>query len=391
MTTPGGDVGDVYAELHIRTDESRKDLADALDDIGDDTEKHKKAGAKIGDSIGDGLEGSIRKSKSKIDKAVTDATEGLEEIPKARVRRVARYFRDRASGELSLRYTFEEVARDAYDSVTKGRAGRLLQQAGSDAGGGFITAFRDAIGAGFNVSGKSPLSLLLIPVFGFIAHLIAAALPLIQSFAALLLTLPGLLVSVAGQAGVVAIAFQGISAAVKGAMAATNTKELEKAIGGLTPSAKQFVRELVTMKGLFHDLRVLAQESFFKAFGPGELTRVMRTLEPILRKAVPALATAMGELFKNLAEFFRSPAFVAFLNKLLPATLRWLDRFGPALVVFLTGLVNISTTMLPLLEFFGEKLSNPLIKIGEWFTNMSKDPETKKFIEDMKEMLVLST
>lgn len=390
MTTPGGDVGDVWAELHIRTDEARKDLADALDDIGDDTEKHKKAGAKIGDSIGDGLEGSIRKSKPKIDKAVTDATAGLEEIPKERVRRVGRYFRDKATGELSLRYTLEEVARDALNDVRSGRTGKLLQQAGADAGGGFITAFRDAIGAGFNVSGKSPLSLLLIPVFGFIAHLIAALLPLLQSFGALLLTLPGLLASIGFQVGVVAVAFQGVGDAIKDAFAATNAKEIEKAIAGLTPSAQQFVRELVNMKDLFHDLKVLAQESFFKAFGPAELTRVLRALEPMLRSAIPKLAGAMGELFKNLSEVFNSPSFKQFVDKLMPATLRFLDKFGPAFVVFLTGLLDISTAMLPLLEFFGEKLSNLLIKIGEWFTNMSKDPETKKFIEDMKEMLVLS-
>lgn len=378
MTGPRGEeLGEAHVDVGADFSRARKDTKKFLDDVADDD--YAATGEHIGTSVGDGMDNGIRKSRPKIKKAVEEATQDLEEIPKERVRRIGRYFRDKATGEVKIKYFLEELAHDAMDFVEGSKGQSEFNRVGQ--------GIRDAIGAGFNISGKSPLVAILVPVVGMIAHLIAALLPMAYALTALLYTLPGLLVSIGLQVGVLFFAFKGLGTAIQGAFAAKNANELNEAIQGLTPSAQRFVRTLLPLRDLFTALKASAQESFFKAFGTGPLYNLIQQLSPILRSGIPALAAAMGKLLAQFTEFFSSPSFTTFLKNIIPATLRWLERFGPALVVFLTGLIDISNRMLPLLEYFGRGVAKILTKFGEKLSAMARDPETQKFIEDAKELV----
>lgn len=393
MTTPGGDVGDVYAELHLRTDEVKPELKHALKQAGEDAEAE-QTGKKIGDSVADGMETSVRRSRPRMKKAMEDATADWEEIPKQRVRRIARYFRDTASGEVRIKYFLEQVADDAYNAVHSGRAGKKFRRAGEaigqDVGQGFGNTLRQIAGSVFNISGEGPLGLLLIPVLGFVAHAIASLLPAAYALTGLLYTMPALIGSIAAEVGVLMLAFRGVGTAIKAAFAATNAKELNEAVKNLTPSAQNFVRQLVTLKGLFSDLKRLAQESFFQTFRSSTLTELFHVLEPVLRRNIPILASALGDFLRQLVLVFESPAFIKFVDTVIPATAKFLQQFGPSLDTLITGMIRLATFMMPLLNHFGKGFTDMLDRIGKYFTNLSSGDRGQKFLDTATKLLDLT-
>lgn len=381
MTHPGENLGDAHVEVRADFDPARRDVKEFLREEAQRGDI-RQTGESIGESVGDGVATGVRTSRPKMKKAFEDATADWEEIPKQRVKRIARYFRDKATGDVKVKYFLEELARDAYNEVTKGNSGGIFQKTGQ--------AIRDAVGSGFNVSGKSPLIVLLLPAIGMIAHLIAGLLPAVYALTGALYTLPALLGSIALQAGVLMLAFNGVKTAMGAAFASKNIEELNAAVKDLTPSAQATVKALIPLRDLINSLKRPAQEQFFKALGFGTFVNIVQQLGPILRTGVPQLAAALGRLFRQFTDFFSSPAFVQFLEKVIPATIRWLDRFGPGFITFLTGLLNVSVKFLPLLEAIGRGVATALTKLGQFLTNMANSKDTDDFIATAKELLKLT-
>jgi len=111
--------------------------------------------------------------------------------------------------------------------------------------GAIGAAIADAIGAGFNISGKSPLIAALVPLFGFIAELVIGAVQAVDALSAALFVVPSLIGAIILQVGVLYIAFQGLGTAIQAAFAAKNADELKKALEGLTPATQEFVKTLL--------------------------------------------------------------------------------------------------------------------------------------------------
>ena len=74
----------------------------------------------------------------------------------------------------------------------------------------------DAIGAGFNVSGRSSLILFLIPLVGAIVGLVLAAVQAANALVAVLATVPALIAGIGIQVAVLALAFHGLGTAIRG-------------------------------------------------------------------------------------------------------------------------------------------------------------------------------
>jgi phage-related protein len=260
---------------------------------------------------------------------------------------------------------------------------------GGGAGGVFrpvSTAIRDAIGSGFDVSGKSPLIALLIPVLGEIALLIGSAIQAAGALSALLFTIPNLIFAIGVEAGTLLLAFQGVGTAIQGAFAATNADELKKALEGLTPAAQNFVKQLLPMKDLFNQLRDIAQEGFFAQLD-NVLTRVFNAGSPFfnaLKNNIGPLAESLGGVAHNLIGFLNDPAFIRFINWIIPQVTTWLDKFGPSMLTFLNGLSNIGFAILPLFVWLGDVVNNTLSDFGEWLTRLSTDQGFLDWIEEVK-------
>lgn len=331
-------------------------------------------GRDLGDIVSEGIEKSLGEHGRDFADGIEDGLDG--ERVKVRVRYV--YERDRRSGEVFRRRVFEdiqEVVEDALDTVTRG--------GGGGKGGGFNrigAAFSDALGAGFNVSGRSPLIALLLPIFLAIGNLITAIIVALQPLGAFLLSLPTLLASIGIQAAIVGIAFNGIGEAVGKAFAAKNAKEMAEALRGLQPPARDFVKALLPLKDLWRDLKSIIQFRFFSGM-TDNIKGLIKALDPILRRGLWDAAYAVGQVFQQLTAFFQSKTFTTFLEKVFPLTVEWLNRFGPAFIMFLDGLISAATTLMPFLKDFGSLLAGELEIFGTFLKDFAEDPKTAQYLD----------
>jgi hypothetical protein len=369
MATPS--LGDVYVDVHANTDEFEPELKRGLEDAAREAEGGAdNAGRDLGDSMADSMADELKRHGKDLGDAIEFSVRGRRLTFRPRVHYDVRDSRGR----------FAKVITDEIEEAVAGAAGpngpfRRLGE-----------AFADAIGASFNISGRSPLIALLVPVIGAIVGLVVAALQTVSVLGAALATLPALLGSIALQAGVTALAFDGMGKALSLAFAAENPQQVLEAIKDLAPAAQTFVRSLLPLEDLFRDLKFIAQQNFFKAFGTN-LAATIRVLEPLLRGGFAQTATAMGNLFAQLTAFFRSPTFVSFLSDVIPATTRWLERFGPRFTTFLMGLIALADAAIPFLEDMGNIVTNELALVGEKLLAISQDESFQQWLDRMASTL----
>src|SRR4051812_41761451 len=249
----GDAVGVAYADVRFRGDNAPKDVARILDNASNEGNAEMED---IGDKWGDTLDKRLKTSTKNTGRDVARGiSAGIEREGLKVVREVIRFDGKDNVGQRWVTYAAESVEQ----AVTTGPGSSAIKKAGE--------AFTSAIGAGFNVSGKSPLILFLVPLIGVIVELVGAALQAAAAVSALLFLIPNLVFALGFQAGVVMLAFNGISEAITGAFAAKNVDEFNKAVEKLTPSAKDFVGEIVLLRDTFKGLQQLAQEGFFSGIG----------------------------------------------------------------------------------------------------------------------------
>lgn len=378
MTGPleGGSLGDAYINVHAKTDDVEGDIRRGLDKAGPDAEKEAdKLGTDVGDHIGKNVEKEVGKHGPGIGREIKDAVEKEVINVKPNLR-----YNVRGKDGRFIKRTAQGIADEvegAFESaVAKGGIFDKIS-----------TAFRDALGAGFNVSGKSPLVGFLLPVYGALIGLVGAALQLVNAFAALATTAPAALAGIALQAGVLFLAFKGVGGAIQGAFAAKNAKELKEALVGITPAAQTFVKSLLPLRGLFQDLQYVVQQNFFKALGTS-VTDVIKNIEPVLRRFIPDLGTALGGAVHDILQAFTGPEFKDFLTHVIPSTTAWVRDFGPAFGSFLLGFVKLGSAALPLLNSVGRLLNQGLGKLGENLGKLADDPKFTKWLADMLDTLL---
>lgn len=373
MTGPlhGDSVGDAYINVHADTSAVDGDLERGLAKAGDGAEPTAdKVGKDLGGRIGDSVEKEVGKHGPSI--AHTLGKEIEKEVVD-----VAPNFRYNVRGKDGrfVKKTAQGIADEVEEAFSRSTAsGGIFSKIGQ--------AINDAIGASFNISGKSPLIVGLIPVIGTIVGLVGALLQAINAVAATLTTIPALIAGIGLQAGVLLLAFHGIGEAVAGAFAAKNAKELNEALVNLAPSAKTFVKSLLPLKGIFDQLQYAAQQNFFKALGTS-VTDVLNNIELPIRRAVVQLSTALGGAFKDILAAFAGPSFKTFLNTVIPATIQWVETFGPAFGTFLLGLIRLGTAATPLLSALGKLLNSGLTYLGDELTKLAKDPAFTKWLGSM--------
>ena len=361
MTLP---IGSARVTVHADTDPFEREVeagvrkgAEAADD------DLREAGEDMGDAMADGMGGRLksripgiarsverefgkRKIKADVD---FDVDEGL--IPDEIERAFSRVFKP--GGPL------DTLERGVGDAVSSG------------------------IGAGFNVSGRGPLLLLLLPFIGAIGALIAGAVQIVNGLIALLTIVPSLIGAIILQVGVLFLAFRGVGTAIAKAFSAKTPKEFEEALKDLSPPLQVFIRSLLPLRELFNDLSDLAQRNFFTAFGSilSNLAYVMRFN---LALAVDKLSTSFGLLFREIALFFMSPSFQTFFQGLIDSTDKWLNALSPALYELLKGFSDLGTAVKPFFDWFGTGVAKSLADFGKWLQGLSKDPKFLAWLEKMK-------
>ena len=375
-------IGDAYIDVHANTAPFDRELDRGLERIADSSEKElDRTGTRFGDKIVKSTSKEIGRRGKDIGRSIEGATKNVV----VRVRSIFRF--DKIRDSIRRR-----MGRDVGDSIAED-IGEALTRSTRD--GGIFSKFgqgiADAIGAGFNVSGRSPLIALLLPALAALVGVILAAVQAANALVAVLFIIPGLLASIALQVGVLMIAFQGIGTAVQGAFAAKNAQELNEAIKNLSPSAQSFVKELLPLKGFFQDLQQQVQESFFAPL-LGAITQLRQALGPSLVKGFSSTAEALGKFFASFAGLLASPSFVKFFNTLVPATVRWIDKLGGSLFGkrgFINALLAMATALMPFMEAFGDILLRNLDQLSNLMFQLASSPATQKWLDDMAATLQL--
>lgn len=375
-------IGETFVDVHANTDPFARELDRDLERAAKDAESGlERTGTDFGDKIADSTSKSLGRRGKDYARAIENATRNTL----VRVRSTFSFSRIRDA----IRRTFRRDVGDTIDTEIS----RAFDRAGRP--GGPISklgeAFSDAIGAGFNISGRSPLIALLLPALAALLGLILGLVQAVNALVAVLLIVPGLLASIGLQVGVIAIAFQGMGEAIQGAFAAKNAKELREALKGLTPSARNFVRELLPLRDLFKEIGRTVQENFFAKL-TGVITAIRRSLGPSLVTGFGALASAMGQFVEDFGLLLASPAFKNFFNKLIPATGRWLDKFGMSLFGrrgFVTALIDMATELMPFMERFGDVVLRNLDTLAALMFRIGTDPRTTKWLDSMAATLQL--
>jgi hypothetical protein len=366
--------GDAFVEFHADTSE-----------VAGEAERGIKAAAerveadlnKTGKDFGDTLAKSMGKEMEK--EGAKELAQGIERglaRQKVTTRVKVTFDKDDNVIRRTVERTFKDIE-DAFDDA--GRPGGPVDK--------FGRGIRDAIGSAFNVSGQSPLIVLLIPAIGAIIALVVGALQAVNALVAVLLTLPALIAGIGIQVGALFLAFHGLGSAITDAFAAKNAKELNEALKDLTPSARNFVRELLPLRDFFKALSAATQESFFKNLG-SVIPTLQKALGPAFVSGFTSLAAALGSLFRDIALFFASPTFVSFVNKLFPATIEFLKFFGPNFIAFLDSLVKVSTAILPFLNTLGRHLGGELALLASILDRAAKSPGFQKWLDSMSNTLI---
>lgn len=278
---------------------------------------------------------------------------------------------------------FEETVttslREAFDSASKpgGPLGKIGQ------------GIADAIGAGFNVSGKSPLIGFFAILILAIGDLVIAAVQAVNALTAVAFVVPQILASLGLQVGVLALAFHGLGGAISAAFAAKNAKELKEALKDLQPAAASFVKELLPLKGIFSTLSDIAQQAFFKELA-GSITRIINAFNKIsFFEGIRSLASVLGNTFRLIADFLGGPTFTAFIKETIPLTITWLKEFGPSFTNWLDKLFGFFRKLEPFLDFFGEFFSQNFDDWARFFEDLGNDPGMEDWLNSAKETLQL--
>lgn len=375
-------IGETFVDVHANTLPFSKELDRDLKRAANDAEAGlDRTGTEFGEKIADSTSKTLGRRGKDFARSIENATRNTL----VRVR--SRFSFDRIRD--AIRRTFR---RDVGDTLET-EVGRAFDRAGRPGGpiGKLGAAFADAIGAGFNVSGRSPLIALLIPALFALLGLILGLVQAVNALVAVLLIVPGLLASIGLQAGVLMIAFQGVGTAVQGAFAAKNAKELRLALKDLTPSARDFVRELLPLRDLFKRIGQTVQENFFAKL-TGVITAIRRSLGPSLVTGFGTLASAMGQFVEDFGLLLASPGFKNFFNKIIPATARWLDKFGMSLFGqrgLVTAMIDMATELLPFMERFGDVIIRNLETLAGFMFNIGTDPRTTAWLDSMAATLQL--
>jgi len=386
MTTPivpgRGSIGDAYIDVHANTSPFDRELTSSLDKAADDAEGElKKSGQKMGSDVSDGIDKELKRRGKTFAKSIEDGTKNSV----IRVRSVLRF--DRIKDAIRRRFrrdVGDSIAEEVSDAFNRaGRRGGLFS--------GFSQGIADAIGAGFNVSGRSPLIAILLPALLALVGVILAAVQAVNALVAVLFIIPGLIASIGLQVGAVAFAFRGMGTAIQGAFAAKNAKELRAALKDLTPPARGFVRELLPLRDLFNKISKGSQEAFFGEL-QGAITAIRRSLGASLIKGFVAVAGAAGTFLNNFAALLASPTFKTFFNKLVPATVRWMDKLGGSLFGkrgFVTALLTMASAIMPFMERFGDIVLRNLEHLSGLIFQFASSPETQTWLDRMAETLQL--
>lgn len=385
MTQP---IDTAYVDIVVRDkslDKVRKDIDKTFDKIDKDVEKDLKS---IDDQFADLFE-KIDKRFNDLEDSVdgvfqemidisADATSDMEHNIDRSVKKSRKHLDDLGD---KIHDTFDDIE-DKVDGPLKraflaiggiiGNVGTTIGQLGSTIGGA--------------VSSSPLLALILVLTPAIIA--LAAALSQLIGLVGLIPA--GFTVLLATILPVV-VAFQNFGDAITAVMSG-DLEKMNEALAKLAPNARAVALEIGKLMPVFKTLQLTTQQAFFQPL-VGAATQLVKNIFPKLEIGFTRVAFAMGTLLRQVIDFFSLPEQGTFIDNLFKATAHLIAVFGPNLVKFMAGFLEVANAALPILVRLGDAFSNAFGRFGDFMAKAAQDGSLDKFIEDaiktVKELLDL--
>lgn len=369
MTLPHpGDIG--RAEIEVGADtshfpgEAKRGVEAALSDV---DPSFKKAGEDWGDTASTSLG---ERMKSRVPEIVNKA---ISEINRTKIKEKIKIEPD---------YDKDEVRK-----VTHGIAQTIENElANGGIGSALTSVIGDAVGAAFNVSGKSPLIYLLIPTFGALGAAITALVGLVYALGAALLTLPAIIGSLLLQFGALYLIFKDIGAIATKAFAAQNIYELAAAFKGVDPYIQNFILELIYIRDAFKGITGYLSVEFFKTLG-NTLLDIFDINRYTLFKGLYDLSGQLGTFFATIGKAFEGPEWLKLLGDLFKITKDFLVENGPAVKNFLLGLFKFVDSLTDDAGRIGHLFNTFLTFLGGFLDKLATNKDFQDFMAKLPDML----
>jgi phage-related protein len=337
-------LGDAWIDVHANTERlgpeieagTRRaaDESESRDDFGGIVRAADRAGGRAGDGFGRSF---IRDASGRLrDERGRFVAEGD---------RLGREVGDRIGDSIG----------DSMEKKTKGR----IQKLGSLLAPAWIKTI------GVWIAAAAPAAIQLAGTLAPAVGILAAIVPLAIGGAAAL--------------GILKVAFGGLSDIVK--ESTTNVAQFNKDMAELAPSTRTFVKTLIALKPVLHDLKLDIQGSFFAAFNDTNFNVINNALKT-LNWNLQAVAYTLGGQLSQAANSVLSGRGLGLLNTILGNFDDTLLHLGPILSNFLISLLTIGKAAGPLLESLAGGLDKATAKFAVFITKASQNGSLKKFFDD---------
>jgi phage-related protein len=240
---------------------------------------------------------------------------------------------------------FYDVAQKNADKFKVDFAATISKK-GKESGGGAAKLFSDLFLPEFNLGikgiAKSMAGTLILQLAGSLGSaLIKGTEKLIHGLAAVIALLPAAALAAGAAVGTLALALSGVGEALKQGLAG-DTEKFNEALEKLSPSAREFAREIVGLRGEFKTLQQLVQERFFRPF-VNDVRPLAEIYLPLIQRTLTGIATAFGRAIASTIGFLRLPPVARSLS-------RALENVETAVINIIRGLPNLFRGFLPLVR-----------------------------------------
>lgn len=356
MTLPAGADGTLSAAIEVDGRNVANAFRDALEDAERDTDRDQvDFGRRVGRNVNRGFRSNV--------------FTGLGAVMAARL----------ATGVVTMRRGFRRIGTSIVGFVGEGiqGSGQYLSQIFRSMFAGIQQTIGPILGSLFNVSGRSPATLIfIITLISSLIFLILGLIHGVRVLMSLLAVIPNLLFAIALQGAALIFIFNGFFEAIGNLAAAKNIQELNEALKDTNPAMAAVIRSLWPFKEFFKEISEAAKTAFFSQLADtfAYLYQQLKGFNEFL-PGIVRVATGLGNALNTIFRFFGSEQFNKFLGMMAGETEYWLIGFGNAMVAFLRGLTTFGQATLPYVRWFGEKFNEWIASIGRWFERLANPDE----------------
>lgn len=389
-------LGEAYIEVHADTGPFDRELAASIEKALIAAEATMRSrGRDSGNAFGEGVKTAIDDHVKRIG---DDMADGLEDAARKAGVRASAALADSIQGpDIQLGIDVPVRLGGLDDDELNDREARLTRWARSVAAGmnGALSATNRALSA-FSafftqVSRMGTLfnPAVLVTGFGILGGAILGLLHILDPLLALIAALPGFLGVLGIQILVVAAAFNGLSNSIGKIFGADTLEDALKVADRFEGGIRNFMIGLAELSQVWRDIITISQDYFFKPFND-VLSRVAKVLgRGQFLAGIRDVAMALGQFATAFIGVFSSPAFISFVDALLPAVARITRILTGPFASLMNGLFTLMRVSLPFVEEVARIFGDLMYRFEGWVVGASKDGSLTKFFEDSLETLKL--